>query len=68
LLEHPWLLPLSPARPDFAQVEASNREMLGQWVRESIAKRKEKEGTAAADETPAKPPLHAIKKEAEETV
>lgn len=67
LLEHPWLLPLSPTRPDFAQVEASNREMLGQWVRESIAKRKEKEGTAAAEETRAKPPLHAVKKEAEET-
>ena len=70
LLEHPWLLPLSPHRPDFAQIECENKLMLGAWVTESIAKRKqvkEERGSAAEEEEEeeerVKPPLHTVVKD-----
>ena len=68
LLEHPWLLPLSPSREDFAEVERTNKELMGEWVRESLAKKKrakEERGaeTVEEEEERAKPPLHAVVKD-----
>jgi hypothetical protein len=67
LLEHPWLLPLSTLRPDWAEVESSNKSMLGAWVIDSIAKKdqaKEERGSDLADEEQrVKPPLHTVVKE-----
>jgi len=68
LLEHPWLLPLSPTREDFAEVEMTNKAMMGEWVRESLAKKKrakEERGaeTVEEEEERAKPPLHAVVKD-----
>jgi hypothetical protein len=65
LLEHPWLLPLSPSRPDFAQVEETNKQMLGEWVTNTIAMRnadKEADVDDDSDRKP-KPPLHTVNKE-----
>ena len=72
LLEHPWLLPLSPFRPDWAEVESSNKAMLGAWVIDSIAKKnkaKEEHGSDLADEEErrVKPPLHTVVKETDNT-
>jgi len=66
LLEHPWLLPLSPSRPDFADVEKSNKTMLGEWVTTTIAKRtraNEEHGSDVVEEEEerVKPPLHTVK-------
>jgi hypothetical protein len=68
LLEHPWLLPLSPRRPDFAEVEETNKVMLGEWVTESIAKKnlaKDERGSEIIEEEERrpKPPLHAAVKD-----
>jgi len=67
LLEHPWLLPLSPAREDFAEVERTNKEWMGGWVRESLAnKRRAKEERGAEsveEEERVKPPLHTVVKD-----
>ena len=63
LLEHPWLLPLSPSRPDFNQIEETNKTMLGEWVQASLADRKSvKEGESGSEER-VKPPLHAVVKD-----
>ena len=63
LLEHPWLLPLSPSRPDFKQIEETNRSMLGKWVRTSLAEKNlGKEGEIGTEER-VKPPLHAVVKD-----
>jgi len=67
LLEHPWLLPLSPLRPDFAEVEVANKQMLGEWVTESIAARHAKD-SSDTDEEKAKPPLHTVKTEVNKEV
>ena len=65
LLEHPWLLPLSPSRPDFADVEKGNKTMIGEWVTTTIAKRtraKEEHGSdVEEEENRVKPPLHTVK-------
>lgn len=69
LLEHPWLLPLDPARDDFPQIERENKAVMGEWVIESLAqkkKAKEERGPEAIEEEEAnraKPPLHAVKKD-----
>jgi hypothetical protein len=67
LLEHPWLLPLSPSRPDWTEVESSNKKMVGEWVTESIAKRKrvkeERGSDVVEEEERVKPPLHTVVKE-----
>jgi hypothetical protein len=68
LLENPWLLPLSPSRPDFEKVETSNKIMIGEWVTATIAKRtraKEERGSDVVEEEEerVKPPLHAVKKD-----
>jgi mitogen-activated protein kinase kinase len=68
LLEHPWLLPLSPSREDFADVERMNKALMGEWVRESLEKKKrakEERGaeTVEEEEERAKPPLHAVVKD-----
>lgn len=67
LLEHPWLLPLSPSRPDFTDVETANRKIIGEWVIESLAMKqcaKEARGsdTVEDEEERVKPPLHAVEK------
>jgi len=49
-------------------VEKVNKEMIGKWVRESLARRKEAtEKGSEPEDNRAKPPLHAVKKETEET-
>lgn len=67
LLEHPWLLPLSPSRRDWAEVESSRKTMLGAWVTGSIAKKnqaKEERGSDVVEEEErVKPPLHTVVKE-----
>jgi serine/threonine protein kinase len=68
LLEHPWLLPLSPLRTDFAEVEVANKQMLGEWVTESIAARHAKDASSDTDEEKAKPPLHTVKTEVNKEV
>ena len=63
LLEHPWLLPLSPSRPDFNQIEETNRTMLGEWVQTSLAERKLSKESESGSEERVKPPLHAVVKD-----
>jgi serine/threonine protein kinase len=58
LLEHPWLSPLSPHRPDFSTIESENKQFLGEWVTETIATRNLK-----GDVEKAKPPLHTVNTE-----
>ena len=55
LLEHPWLLPLSPSRPDFAEVQSKHKALIGEWVVDTVARKK----TGSETEEKAKPPLHA---------
>jgi len=65
LVEHPWLLPLSPTRQDFPEIEAQNKEMIGNWVTETLEKRKKAKEERGIDveEERVKPPLHTVKKE-----
>jgi len=63
LLEHPWLLPLSPSRPDFKQIEETNRSMLGKWVRTSLAEKNLGKDSDIGTEERVKPPLHAVVKD-----
>lgn len=68
LLEHLWLLPLSPLGDDFPAVEEANKAMMGQWVRDSLVKKhraKEERGAQAVEEEEerVKPPLHAVVKD-----
>ena len=68
LLEHLWLLPLSPLKDDFPAVEQANKTKMGQWVRDSIGKKKrakEERGAQAVEEEEqrVKPPLHTVVKD-----
>jgi hypothetical protein len=64
LLEHPWLLPLSPSRRDFAEVVSTNKTIMGEWVIESLAnkKRSKEEDNPSPEEERVKPPLHAVER------
>jgi hypothetical protein len=63
LLEHEWLLPLSPAREDFPQVDAENKAIIGQWVTNTLAQKKVGKQEVCGERT--KPPLHTLTKEPE---
>lgn len=67
LLEHPWLLPLSPNRADFREVEVENKDMVGKWVSATL-ERKNRPRETDGEESPSsdgdverpKPPLHSV--------
>jgi len=65
LLEHPWLLPLSPSLKEWKSIEETNKRMIGEWVRDTIEQSKQAKDERGSDvveeeERRAKPPLHSV--------